>query len=71
MLAVVSPSYEVPELEYGRMSTTMTGVMERTILPGLQGAVSTTDDQVFDSADVIFCAPVVPTHPDVAGPAEI
>ena len=35
--------YDVPELEYGRMSTTMTGVMERTILPGLQGAVSTTD----------------------------
>lgn len=30
--------YEVPE-EYGRMSTTMTGVMERTILPGLQGTV--------------------------------
>ena len=35
--------YDVPGLEYGRMSTTMTGVMERTILPGLQGAVSTTD----------------------------
>ena len=35
--------YDVPELEYGRFSTTMTGVMERTILPGLQGAVSTTD----------------------------
>ena len=31
--------YEVPELEYGRMSTTMTGAMERTILPGLQGTV--------------------------------
>ena len=27
--------YDVPELEYGRFSTTMTGVMERTILPGL------------------------------------
>ena len=31
--------YEVPELEYGRFSTTQTGIMERTILPGLQGAV--------------------------------
>ena len=36
--------YEVPELEYGRFSTTMTGVMERTILPGLQGAVATVED---------------------------
>ena len=27
-------AYDVPELEYGRTSTTMTGVMERTILPG-------------------------------------
>lgn len=35
--------YDLPELEYGRFSSTMTGVMERTILPGLQGAVSTTD----------------------------
>ena len=33
--------YEVPELEYGRFSTTMTGVMERTILPGLQGEIAT------------------------------
>ena len=36
--------YDVPELEYGRFSTTMTGVMERTILPGLQGAVATVGD---------------------------
>ena len=35
--------YEVPELEYGRMSTTMTGVMERTILPGLQGTAAVVD----------------------------
>ena len=33
--------YQVPELEYGVQSTTMTGVMERTILPGLQQAVGT------------------------------
>ena len=32
--------YDVPELEYGRFSTTMTGVMERAILPGLQGTVA-------------------------------
>ncbi len=35
--------YQVPELEYGQFSTTQTGVMERTILPGLQGAVATGD----------------------------
>ncbi len=33
--------YQIPELEYGIQSTTMTGVMERTILPGLQQAVGT------------------------------
>ena len=32
--------FQVPELEYGVQSTTMTGVMERTILPGLQQAVA-------------------------------
>ena len=36
--------YEVPELEYGRFSTTQTGIMERTILPGLQGAVAAVGD---------------------------
>lgn len=36
--------YDIPELEYGRPSTTMTGVMERTILPGLQQMVASTDD---------------------------
>lgn len=35
--------YDVPELEYGLQSTTMTGVMERTILPGLQQVVASTD----------------------------
>lgn len=33
--------YQIPELEYGVQSTTMTGVMERTILPGLQQTVAT------------------------------
>lgn len=33
--------YQVPELEYGRPSTTMTGVMERAILPGLQETAAT------------------------------
>ncbi len=35
--------YDVPELEYGLQSTTMTGVMERTILPELQQAVAAVD----------------------------
>ena len=39
--------YDIPELEYGRMSTTMTGVMERTILPGLQQVVASTDGSVY------------------------
>lgn len=38
--------YQVPELEYGLFSTTQTGVMERTILPGLQAAVATSDGTV-------------------------
>ena len=33
--------YQVPELEYGVQSTTMTGVMERTMLPGLQQTMAT------------------------------
>lgn len=33
--------YQTPELEYGVQSTTMTGIMERTILPGLQQTVTT------------------------------
>lgn len=33
--------YQIPDLEYGVQSTTMTGVMERTILPGLQQTVGT------------------------------
>ena len=39
--------YDIPELEYGRMSTTMTGVMERTILPGPQQVVASTDGSVY------------------------
>ncbi len=35
--------YQIPELEYGRFSTTQTGVMERSMLPGLQQAVATWD----------------------------
>lgn len=35
--------YDVSELEYDRISTTMTGVMERTILHGLQQVVASTD----------------------------
>ena len=38
---VYGSHYQVPELEYGVQSTTMTGVMERTILPGLQQTVGT------------------------------
>ena len=33
--------YQFPELEYGQSSTTQAGVMEKTLLPGLQAYVST------------------------------
>ena len=29
--------YQIPELEYGQLSTTQTGVMEKIMLPSLQG----------------------------------
>lgn len=32
--------YQVPELGYGSFSTTQTGVMEKVLLPGLQGSVA-------------------------------
>ena len=32
--------YQVPELEYGTLSTTQTGIMEKASLPGLQQAVA-------------------------------
>ena len=35
--------YQVPELEYGVLSTTQTGVMEKALLPGLQATVATAD----------------------------
>ena len=34
--------YQIPELEYGSFSTTLTGVMERAQLPGLQETAATT-----------------------------
>ena len=33
--------YQVPELEYGVLSTTQTGIMEKALLPGLQQTVAT------------------------------
>ena len=33
--------YQIPELEYGVLSTTQTGVMEKALLPGLQATVAT------------------------------
>ncbi len=43
--------YQTPELEYGIQSTTQTGVMERTILPGLQEAVATVDGTGYGISD--------------------
>lgn len=33
--------YQIPELEFGVLSTTQTGIMERARLPGLQDEVAT------------------------------
>lgn len=33
--------YQIPELEYGILSTTQTGIMEKALLPGLQQTVAT------------------------------
>lgn len=33
--------YQTPELQYGTLSTTQTGVMEKAVLPGLQANVAT------------------------------
>lgn len=33
--------YQIPELEYGILSTTQTGIMEKALLPGLQQNVAT------------------------------
>ncbi len=75
--------YQIPELEYGIHSTTMTGVMERTILPGLQQTVATDGDgygvsgggpiTVLVEAGTPGSAgtqtPTVPTTPTVQQPA--
>ncbi len=74
--------YQIPELEYGVQSTTMTGVMERTILPGLQGAMATGGDAYgvsgggpitvlveAGSSAVTPSAPTVPTTPTILKPA--
>ena len=33
--------YQIPDLEYGILSTTQTGIMEKALLPGLQQTVAT------------------------------
>lgn len=68
--------YQIPELPYGSFSTTQTGVMEKTLLPGLQQTVSTSvsgeyglssvlDD--FPSGSVSSVKPSVPAYTSVDG----
>ena len=75
--------YQVPELEYGLQSTTMTGVMERTILPGLQQTVATGGDgygvagggpitelvEAGKPGSAVTPTPTVPTTPTYQPPA--
>lgn len=68
--------YQIPKLPYGSFSTTQTGVMEKTLLPGLQQTVSTSvsgeyglssvlDD--FPSGSVSSVKPSVPAYTSVDG----
>jgi len=73
--------YQVPELEYGVQSSTMTGVMERTILPGLQQTVGTGGYGVSGGGPITVLVeagstgaaapstPTVPTTPIIQQPA--
>jgi len=71
--------YQIPELEYDVQSTTMIGVMERTILPGLQQAVGTGGGYgvsgggpitiLTEANSTASAPPVAPTVPAVQQPA--
>ena len=75
--------YQIPELEYGVQSTIMTGVMERTILPGLQQTVATGEGgygvsgggpitvlvEAGTPGSAGIQTPIVPTTPTVQQPA--
>lgn len=64
--------YQIPELEYGIFSTTQTGLMEKTLLPGLQQSVYsvsggagygiTTGDGVYVSAPEVLTPPTSPLY---------
>lgn len=56
--------YQVPELSYGTMSTTQTGVMEKILLPGLQASVSTS---VQGGYGIVGDGLYVPSLPVVSG----
>lgn len=64
--------YQVPALEYGAPSTTMTGVMERAILPGLQETVATVDGTggygIGGSGPVVSVIPSLPGTPGISAP---
>ena len=55
--------YQIPELEYGVLSTTQTGVMEKALLPGLQQMAATGDGGDYGVSG--SGAPIV--LPDTAG----
>ena len=64
--------YRISDLEYGVQSTTMTGVMERTTLPGLQQTVATGGGGYGTGDGPAFTLPpelTVPTIPTYQPPA--
>ena len=63
--------YDLPELEYGRPSTTMTGEMEQVILPGLQGTAAVDGSGGYGIGgplDGTGGPSVLPTLPDIQQP---
>ena len=61
--------YDLPELEYGRPSTTMTGEMEQVILPGLQGTAAVDGNGGYGLGDYGIGGPsVLPALPDIQQP---
>ena len=68
--------YDLPELEYGRPSTTMTGEMEQVILPGLQGTAAADGNGGYGIGSYGIGGPldgmggpsVLPTLPDIQQP---
>ena len=58
--------YQIPELPYGVLSTTQTGVMEKLRLPGLQQTVGGSASGIYgvdSGVGIPAVTPVIPSYP--------